>query len=225
MTRCLHNAALLLVAGSIMSCGGSKDAVQTSTPQPPGLPGVYAGAFPCSNCDSIAAALWLRADGRFFLRQNYVGGESSAESSAESRSYALGRWHWDEYTATIVLAGAGPERHLAPDGDRRLRMQTASPIAHILSLDTRAPAFDDRLRIDGDSVIGEHTAAFTECLTGLRFDVAETNGYKELRREHRLMNSRGGAALTTVEGHLSTVGGREWLVVDKVIRLKPGAHC
>jgi hypothetical protein len=221
MTRCLHNAALLLVAGSIMSCGGSRDAIETSTPQPADLPGVYAGSFPCSNCDSIAAALWLRADGRFFLRQSYVGGESSAEPS----SYALGHWHWDEHGAAVVLAGGGPERRLVPDGDRRLRLQTASPIAHLLSRDASAPAFDDRLRIDGDSVIVEHTAAFTECLTGLRFDVAETKGYKELRRQHRLLNSRGAPALTTVEAHLAIVGGREWLVVDRVLGLKPGAHC
>jgi len=221
MTRCLHNAAALLVASSIMSCGGSRDAVESSTPQPPDLPGVYAGSFPCGNCDSIAASLWLRADGRFVLRQEYVGGEPAADG----KSYALGRWHWDEHDAAIVLAGAGPERRLVPDGDRRLRLQTASPIPHTLTLDASAPAFADRVRIDGDSVIVEHAAAFTECLTGLRFDVAETKGYKELRRQHRLLNSRGAPALTTVEAHLAVVGEREWLVVDKVIGLKPGAHC
>ena len=101
----------------------------------------------------------------------------------------------------------------------------SSPIAHVLAPDAAAPAFGDRLRIDGDSVIVEHAAAFTECLTGLRFDVAETKGYKELRRQHRLLNSRGAPILTTVEAHLVTVSGHEWLVVDKVIGLKPGAHC
>lgn len=222
MTRCLHNAAALLVAGSILGCsGGSKDAVETSTQQPPDLPGVYSGTFPCSNCDSIAAALWLRGDGRFILRQEYVGGEPTDDGN----SYALGRWHWDEHAAVIVLAGAGPERRLVPGADRHLALQTASPIAHVLAPDVAAPAFDDRLRIDGDSVIVEHAAAFTECLTGLRFDVAETKGYKELRRQHRLLNSRGAPTLTTVEAHLATVAGHEWLVVDKVIGLKPGAHC
>ena len=221
MARCLHNAAALLVASSLLGCGGSKDAVETSTPQPPDLPGVYAGSFPCSTCDSIDAALWLRADGSFILRQKYVGGDPTNQGS----TYSLGRWSWDERGAAIVLAGAGPERRFAPAGDRRLRMQAASPIPHVLAYDASAPAFGDRVRVDGDSVISEHTAAFTECLTGLRFDVAETKGYKELRRQHRLLNSRGAAALTTVEAHLAVVGGREWLVVDKVIGLKPGAHC
>jgi hypothetical protein len=204
-----------------MSCGGSNDTAPTSTPQPSGLPGVYTGAFPCSNCDSIAATLWLRPDGTFFLRQTYVGGEPSSTPS----SYALGRWRWEEQAAALVLAGAGPERRLVPHGERTLRLLTASPAAHILTLDAAAPAFGDRLRIDGDSVIAEHAVAFTECLTGLRFDVAETKGYKELRRQHRLLNSRGAPALTAVEAHLAIVGGREWLVVDKVIGLKPGAHC
>jgi hypothetical protein len=124
-----------------------------------------------------------------------------------------------------VLTGAGPERRFSPDGDHRLRMQTASPVPHVLSYDASAPAFGDRVRVDGDSVISEHAAAFTECLTDLRFEVAETKGYKELRRQHRLLNARGAPALTTVEAHLAIVGGREWLVVDKVIGLKPGAHC
>ena len=221
MARCLHNAAVLLVASSLLRCGGSKDAVEAPTPQPPDLPGVYTGSFPCSNCDSIDAALWLRADGRFILRQKYLGGEAADQDS----NYSLGRWSWDEHGAAIVLAGAGPERRFLPDGERRLRMQTASPLPHVLSYDASAPAFGDRVRVDGDSAISEHAAEFTECLTGLRFGVAETKGYKELRRQHRLLNSRGAAALTTVEAHFAVVGGREWLVVDKVIGLKPGAHC
>jgi copper homeostasis protein (lipoprotein) len=221
MVRCLHNAAALLVASSLLSCGGSKDAVETSTPQPSDLPGVYAGSFPCSNCDSIDAALWLRPDGRFIFRQKYVGGDATNQAS----TYSLGLWSWDERGAAIVASGAGPERRFSPAGDRRLQMQTASPVPHLLSYDASAPNFGDRVRVDGDSVISEHAAVFTECLTELRFDVAETKGYKELRRQHRLLNSRGAPALTTVEAHLAVVGGREWLVVDKVIGLKPGAHC
>lgn len=221
MARCRHNAAVLLVASSLLGCGGSNDAVETPTPQPLDLAGVYSGSFPCSNCDSIDAALWLRPDGRFILRQNYVGGEAANQGSA----YSLGRWSWDEHGAAVVLAGAGPERRFAPIGDRRLRMQTASPVPHVLSYDASAPAFRDRVRIDGDSVISERAAEFTECLTGLRFGVAETKGYKELRRQHRLLNSRGAPALTTVEARLVVDGGREWLVVEKVIGLKPGAHC
>jgi hypothetical protein len=218
----LHNAAVLLVSCSLLGCGlGSKEAEDAMTPQPPGLPGVYAGEFPCSNCDSIGATLWLREDGRFFLRQRYVGGEDAGPSS-----YALGRWHWDEGAAQLVLTSPGPERRFTPDSEQRLRLQTVSPTPYVLARDVAAPVFADRVRLDGDSVIVDRAAAFTECLTGLRFDVVETSGYKELRRQHRLLNSRGAAALTTVEGHLK-IGddGRELLVIDRVIGLKPGAHC
>jgi hypothetical protein len=206
----------------LLRCSGSNDAVEAPTPAPPDLPGFYSGSFPCGNCDSIDASLWLRTDGRFFMRQKYVGGDPTGN---DDRTYSLGRWRWDEHTAAVVLQGAGPERRLVPDGGRRLRMQTASPLPHVLSHEAAAPAFGDRVRIDGDSVISEHAAAFTECLTGLRLDVVDTKAYKDLRRQHRLLNSRGAPALTTVEAHLTLVGGREWLVVDKLINLKPGAHC
>jgi hypothetical protein len=62
------------VLAALAACSRhSSDDEAATTPMPSGLPGVYAGAFPCSNCQTIAATLWIRDDGRFFLRQSYVG--------------------------------------------------------------------------------------------------------------------------------------------------------
>jgi hypothetical protein len=68
---------------------------------------------------------------------------------------------------------------------------------------------------------------FRECLTGLEMGVVDTKGFRELRRLHRELNSRGRAALATVEAHFvrSEGSSREMLVVDRVLGLKPGTRC
>lgn len=198
---------------------------------PTTLAGVYAGKFPCSNCAAIEAALWLRADGGFILRQRLVDDPSALSRGAApgpSTTYGLGRWSWDEVSAEAVLRGRGPERRLVVRNDGALQLRVASPIEHILERDAMAPPFGDRLMLDGESAVGGAGARFKECSTGLTFAVAEAGAYRELERQHRRMNPRGKVALTTVEGHLVTGDGsttRERLVVDAFIAIKPGTGC
>ena len=144
-------------------------------------------------------------------------------------SYSLGRWHWDEQAAELVLRSAGPERRIGVAANGRLRLRGASPVEHVLERDSAAPPFTDRIALEGDSWIVDKSAVFTECLTGLELAVAEASAFKELRRQHRVLNSRGKPALTSVEAHIATVtegdATREVLVVDRVVGLKPGARC
>ena len=197
---------------------------------PPTLPGVYAGRFPCSNCSAIDATLWLRDDGRFFLRQTFADEDGIAEPSTPS-SYALGRWRWEEHAAEAILYGAGPDRHLAVLDANHLRLLVASPVEHLLTRDPAKPPFADRLALDGESSVGEEGIVFKECLTGLRFVVADAGAYKELRRQHRRLNPPDNVALTQIEGHLGPVPSAhdtttsEVLVVDRVITLKPDTAC
>jgi len=227
MQRCLTRLLLLFTA-ALGGCSGAHDETPATTPMPATLAGVYSGQLPCSNCSAIAATLWLRRDGRFFLRQRFSDDES-AEASAgneESLRYSLGRWRWDEIKAEAVLSGAGPERRLSVRDDGRLQLRVASPIEHLLARDDAAPRFGDRVTLDGESAVTEKGATFRECLTGLRLPVADAGAYRELRRQHRRMNPRGKVALTTIEGHLvgeSTTGER--LVVDRFITIKPGRGC
>jgi hypothetical protein len=226
MTRTLP-IAVTLVALAVGACGfESPEPTRAAAPMPATLPGVYSGSFPCSNCAAIAATLWLRADGRFFLRQTFV---DEAALGDQDSAFALGRWHWDETTAEAVLRGAGPERRLTALEQDRLRLQTASPVEHVLTRDSPEPAFTDRLRLDGESALVDRGAVFTECLTGLEWAVAETDAFKELRRQHRVMNPRGKVALTTVEGHLLPAAAgeptSEALVVDRFVAIKPGVGC
>jgi hypothetical protein len=232
MTRRLPYAFVLataLIGGCAADSGGEAEL----TPLPATLAGVYSGELPCSNCAAIAATLWLRPDGRFFLRQELR--DESAESEPQpaargpSTTYGLGRWHWDELTAEAILRGAGPERRLAVRDAQRVELKVPSPIEQVLTRDAAEPFFGDRLMLDGESAVTDGGATFTECLTGLVLPVAEAGAYRELRRQHRRMNPRGRVAVTTVEGHLIAVGNgattSEQLVVDRFITMKPGTGC
>ncbi|HEY9182987.1 MAG TPA: copper resistance protein NlpE N-terminal domain-containing protein [Gammaproteobacteria bacterium] len=223
---------LLPLTAMLGGCGGaSDDAGPKPTPMPPTLAGTYAGQFPCSNCAAIAATLWLRPDGRFFLRQQFTDGEAADEvaASGPSATYSLGRWTWDEIAAEAVLRSAGPERRLIVVDADRLQLHVASPTEHALTRDTTVPPFGDRLALDGESTVTERGATFRECLTGLELVVSESGLYRELRRQHRRMNPKGRVALTTIEGHLVTVTRgsttSEQLVVDRFVTMKPGTPC
>jgi hypothetical protein len=216
--------ALALIAFVAASCGRDHGADgDATTPAPTTLPGVYAGQLPCSNCTGIGATLWLRDDGRYFYRQSFNGGEGTVGTEM---TYALGRWAWDEHAAEVVLRGPGPERRLSTVGGDQLRLRVASPVEHLLARDATSPAFKDRVRFDGESsATKEGVVTFTECLTGLPLRVADAGAFKELRRQHRVMNPRGKVALTTVDAHLAQVASGEVLVVDRFIAIKPGTPC
>jgi hypothetical protein len=223
---------LAVVAVALAGCGGhsgGETAAGATTPMPSTLPGVYAGRFPCSNCSAIVATLWLREDGRFFLRQVLSDEDTTNATKRDAPAYALGQWRWDEHAAEAVLAGAGPDRRLAVDAARQLRLLVASPTPHLLLRDPAAPPFTDRLTLDGESSVTEKGATFRECLTSLQLGVADAGAYRELRRQHRRLNPRGKVALTRVEGHLATATDGETtsevLVVDRVVTLKPGTPC
>lgn len=225
---------LVLLTVSLGGCSGaSDDSSPEPTPMPATLAGVYAGQLPCGNCTAIVATLWLRPDGRFFLRQRFAEDDGAADAktgtSEPSVSYSLGRWSWDEIAAVAVLRGAGPERRLKVVDADRLELTVASPLPHLLARDASVAPFGDRLALDGESAVTERGATFTECLTGLTFGVADKGAYRELRRQHRRLNPKGRVALTTIEGRLVTVAHgpttSEQLVVDRFVTLKPGTPC
>jgi hypothetical protein len=221
---------ILALATLLAACGrDAADDVETRTPMPSTLAGVYAGQLPCSNCAKIEATLWLRQDARFFLRQRLEDDASAAAPQAPSTTYGFGRWSWDEVAAEVVLRGAGPERRLTVRDEQHLELRVPSPVAHVLVRDASGPRFDDRVKLEGESALTENGATFKECLTGLALSVADAGAYRELRRQHRRMNPRGKVALTTIEGHLVTTQKgsttSERLVVDRFITMKPGESC
>ena len=212
----------VFVAALLFGChrGGSNGGPAV-TPLPADLAGVYAASLPCSNCKEIAATLWLRADERFFLRQRYVGDEGAADDA----SYAFGLWSWDEHAAEIVLRGHGPDRRLKRLDSDRLEWLGNAASKTTLQRDPSAPAFADNVVFDGESEVSDHSAMFTQCITGLELPIADAGALKELRRQHRVLNPAHKIAFTTVDAHIVDSGSGEQLVIDKVIKLKPGAGC
>src|SRR5262245_22989845 len=114
MTRRL-TVFVALLAALLGGCGRGSGENERGTPMPAGVAAVYAGEFPCSNCARIEATLWLRPDGRFFLRQRLVDDavtSAGEQPQAPSATYGMGRWSWDDIAEQLVLRGAGPERRL-----------------------------------------------------------------------------------------------------------------
>jgi hypothetical protein len=212
----------ILVSAVLLGCHrGGSNGPPAVTPLPGDLPGVYAASFPCSNCKEIAATLWLRADELFFLRQSYVGDSGTADDA----SYAFGHWSWDEHTAEIVLKGHGPDRRLKHLDSDRLEWLGNAAAKTTLHRDASAPAFADRVVIDGESAVTDRGATFKQCVTGLALPIADEGALKELRRQHKFLNPAHKVALTTVDAHIVESDSGEQLVIDKVIKLKPGAGC
>jgi hypothetical protein len=225
MNRCLP--FLLFVLAAAGGCSKrSADEAPPAVPMPAALPGVYDGTLPCADCKEIAATLWLRGDERFFLRQSIVVDDGTTESS----SYSFGRWRWDETAAEIVLSGRGPDRRLARLDADRLELRTASPLQQLLVRDASARPFTDRVQLEGESAVTENGATFVQCVTGLELPIADAGAFKELRRQHRVLNRSGKVALTTLDAHLTSVAAgdstTEVLVVDRVVEpIKPGKGC
>src|SRR5262245_15533202 len=231
MTRRLTAILALLAALQVGCERESAEKTEPRTSMPSGIAGVYAGEFPCSNCAKIEATVWLRPDGRFFLRQRFVDDAATSTGKKQqtpSATYSLGRWSWDDIAAQLVLRGAGPERRLTVRDTEHLQLRVSSPTEHILARDDSEPDFRDRITLDGESVVTATGATFKECLTGLELPVVvDAGAYRQLRHYHRTMNARGKIALTVLEGHLvsdaSTTSER--LVVDAFISIKPGTGC
>jgi hypothetical protein len=217
---------IALLSASLAGCGRKQaNDEPTSTPQPPDLAGVYAGSFACGNCKEISQTLWVRGDGRFFLRQSYL----SEDGKVEDASYAFGLWSWDENAAELVLRGHGPERRLKRlDGDRLEQLAAvASAAKSVLTREANAPAFTDRVRLDGESAMSERSATFKQCVTGLELAIVNNDSLKELRRLHKALNPTHRVALTAIDAHIVAAGAAagEQLVIDKVIAIKPGSGC
>lgn len=220
-------SAIAIAAVAIAGCGGDdRSGEPPLVPMPATLIGTYTGEFPCSNCATIDAALWLRADHRFVLRQRYVDESGAVEGP---NAYSLGRWTWDEARAELVLIGAGRARRLVTTDADGLELRTATVLPHVLERDPTLPPFTDSIPLTGVAVVTGNVATFRECLSQLELDVAPDGAFPELRRQHRSFSARGRPALTDIDGHLRQVAlgtrTREIWVLDRVLSVKPDRDC
>lgn len=216
MTRLLAGTLVLFLCG----CSEDSHRAEHRPDIPPDtLPGVYAGTFPCANCDGIATTLWLRPDHAFFLRQRYLD-----ESEGDFTVHSLGRWRWDEVEHTLRLAAPGPARVLSRPDHHRLRLVTRSEILHTLTREPDAAEFTDRIRIQGQLEVSDDRISFTECLSGVTAEVEEQQAHRKLVRQSRRFGTPGRVELDARfnwhEGELAPT-----LIADEVIAYQPYQPC
>ena len=221
----MYSARLIVLAVIVLVCGCSDD--RDSTPVPEfsiaSLPGVYSGEFPCDGCPGIPTTLWLRADGRFFLQQRYLGGEAKDVVD----TYSLGRWDWVGDDRAIVLTGEGPERTFVRVDRDALVMRTDSELEHRVSRDPGSPEFSAVVRMAGIMRIRGDSAVFTECLTGFEAPVSKSDDYARFRRQFRSVVARGEPAYVELEGRFawSDDGTLKTLTIVRFVTVKPDGVC
>lgn len=210
--------ALVLLA----ACSGDPDTAPAPAAPPvdPPPPGVYAGTFPCDDCPGIEVTLWLREDGRYFLRQQYL----PTAAREGGTFYSLGHWTWRGDAERLALAGGGPERLFAREGEDDLSMQTTTGLPHRLSRLAEAPAFSDTLSLEGEFDLASGEPRFRECRTGLVWPVNKTADYRRLRHQYGTL-PRGSAAFVNAEARLAATDAGETLVIVKLIRVEEGRRC
>lgn len=215
--------ALLMYAALLAACGGGgrAPAADDRGSEPVILRGVYAGTFPCGNCAGIAVRLWLRDDGVFFMREDFL----AAEGAGTDRVHALGRWHWDSGESLLILSGRGPERRYAYTEPGRLEMLTFSGQPHILDREPDGSSFTDRVRLEGEYVSDAGNESFRECITGLKLPLRDDRGRRVLRTRHRNITKPAIPALASVDAHLVYEGPTELLAVEELLWMRPGTVC
>lgn len=214
---------LLLVIGILLIGGCGDDRESSATLGYSSLPGVYAGTFPCQNCPGIQVTLWLRPDGRFFIRQRYI---ADAESDAMI-TYNLGRWSWMTGEGALELRGAGPKRTFThPDRDTLL-MRTGSDLEHRLSRQSAALEFTATIAMTGVMNVAVDGASFTECLTGLVAPVDKNRELTRFQQQYRSVDARGRPAFVELEGRFNWLqdGSPKSLIIERFITVKEDRTC
>ncbi|NIV18260.1 MAG: hypothetical protein GWN47_07550 [Woeseiaceae bacterium] len=214
---------LVLVAVFFAACG---DEPEDEAPPPiplSSLPGVYAGMFPCDGCPGIPTTVWLKSDGRFFMRQSYP---EDVERDALD-AFNLGRWVWDAERQLLNLSGEGPIRTFTrPDADSLL-MRSGSELEHRLIRDLAAPSFLSRVPMAGTMQVRDGDAAFTECLTEITVPVERGGDYRRFILQYRSKVKRGAPAYVKLEGRFSWTADDtpRSVIIDRFISIKPGGAC
>lgn len=199
------------------------------------LPATFTGMIPCGDCSGQRLTLNLRPDGIFLLRHTYVG----VTAGKDEHFYDLGRWVVSQDGARLILQGGteAPRQFAIKDrGTLRMLTNEGQEIRSRLSYDLfRSERFDpieDTFRLRGMFNYMADAASFTECLTGMRFPVAQEKDYAAVERAYlAARQTPGEPLLVTFDGRLTKrpVGEgeavKDAIVVDHLDRVWPGETC
>lgn len=197
------------------------------------LPATFTGVLPCADCEGIDHHLDLFPDGSYALRTRYLGRPDDAARDD------IGSWAPSSDGITLAFKGGkeAPVFFSIEDRDTVSRLdRTGQRIVSSLDYDLkRAGSFspiEPRLVMQGLFSYMADAALFAECTTGRRLPVAMEGAYIELERAYLATHGEPGqAVMALVEGRIAMrppmegPGPVATLVVDRFLRLAPGAQC
>lgn len=214
----------MAVAISLLGGCGSDPTQEVSVEpvaEPPWLAGSYSGTFPCVDCPGIETGLWLRDDGAFFYRQNYLAAE---DQTSDTAFYAMGHWNWDALTGQVALERDGPTRWFEVIDENILRFRTSAKPDHLLARSVIETPFEYLVTLEGEYQSAK-VQRFVECRTGLSFAIVEQGEGRRIRRQYRSM-PRGQPIIAVVEARMSAGSDGELaLSIERLVTLKPGERC
>ena len=214
---------ILLIIIMIGGCTDDQDVDLPDEIPVDSLPGVYSGVFPCADCPGIPTTLWVRADGRFFIEQEYPESDGREEVVVHN----LGRWNWFTEDQVLVLQGAGPSRAFTrPDADA-LIMRTESDLEHRLGRDPAAPDFSAAIRMKGVVQLTADGAFFEECLSGLVAPVSRHGDYSRFVHQYRSVAGRGEQTHVELDGRFSWSddGTLRSLTIVRFVTIRSDGSC
>ena len=214
---------VFIVALLVAACGDEPQPEAPAEIPIATLPGVYAGQFPCQECSAIPTTLWLRADARFFLKQEYGETEESDAMSV----YSFGRWQWRKEDGLLALRGEGPDRLFARPDEDALVMQTRAELEHRLNRDPAAPAFVAVTKMSGTIRLGGDVATFTECLTELGAPLSRGGDYRKFLHQYRSAGAGRKMVFVELEGRFlwAENDSPQTFRIDRFITIKSDGSC
>ncbi len=219
----MHSRVFLILAATILIGGCSSDGESPADSRDASLPGVYSGTFPCANCPGIRTTLWLRADGRFFIRQNYL----EATDSESITTYNLGRWTPIARGRIVELRGAGPKRSYTRPDRETLLLYTESDLEHRLTRDQRMRDFAAMITMSGMMSMTGDRASFVECLTELAAPVEKGGDFARFQRHYRNAQAHGKPVFVEFDGRFIWLGdgSLKSFAIDRFKTVKDGREC
>lgn len=212
---------------------GAALAAPPPLPAPERLSGGFSGVLPCADCPGIRYRLELLADRAFVLESVYL------DRNEDRPLFDLGSWDLSSDGRILVLAGGreAPRRFLI-DGTDRLTLldlegrQIESSLDYSLRRDDSWRPLVPRLAMRGRYRYLADAGLFTECLSGLRWPVAQVADNRALERAY--LDARAAPRadlLVSLEGAVEPRPAMEGdalvpsLVVDRFIAAWPGENC
>ena len=199
------------------------------------LPALYEGVLPCADCQGIRYSLDVRQGRVYFLRTTYLG-----KGAGEGEAYDdIGTWTMSPDANKVILRG-GREASLMfsienPETLRKLDT-AGNPIESTLNYELKRNAsykpLEPRVLMRGVYSYMADAGVFRECLTQLKFPVAQVADNAALERAYSSAREQPGQELLVkVDGRIAMQprmegsGTQQSLIVEKFVAVMPGENC